>query len=298
MIYFFSIILFFFFNLLYIKIWKVISKNTPTGVGIFFLLPLIYCGLAFDLKLSYLIILILFSLIYFMDDFVGLSFLWRVLIQILTSIVLYFSFFIEINFIQLGLITLIFFIYVNTLNFQDGEDLNVATLLIIIFLVFYFFSSILIIKNISELILIYLLIFCIFNQKKNNLYFGDVGCFISTILIFLFIIKDIENLLMMKVILSVLLFPILEIFLVNLYRIYKRENLLTRNYYYIYQIIAKKTKYKLYLFPNIFFSFLNYIISSQSNLSVQLVCLLIFINLTLSVILRFVVIKFPNNNEN
>ena len=103
---------------------------------------------------------------------------------------------------------------------------------------------------------------------------------------------------MIKVILSVLIFPVLEIFLVNLYRIYKRENLLTRNYYYIYQIIAKKTKYKLYLFPNIFFSFLNYLISSQSNLNVQLISLLIFLNLALSVILRFVVIKFPNYNEN
>jgi UDP-N-acetylmuramyl pentapeptide phosphotransferase/UDP-N-acetylglucosamine-1-phosphate transferase len=298
MIYFFSVILFFSFNFLYIKIWKAISKNIPTGIGICFLLPLIYFGLEFDLKLFYLIILILFSLIYFIDDLVGLNFLWRVLIQILTSIVLYFLFFIEINFIQLGLITLIFFISINTLNFQDGEDLNIATLLIIIFLVFYFFSSIPIIKNISELILLYLLIFGILNKKKKNLYFGDVGCFISTILIFLFIIKDIKNLLMMKVVLSVILFPILETFIVNLYRIYKRENLLTRNYYYIYQIIAKKTKYKLYLFPNIFFSFLNYLISSQSNLSVQLICLLIFLNLALNVILRFVVIKFPNYNEN
>ena len=298
MIYFFSIILFFCFNLVYIKIWKAISKNIPTGIGVFFLLPLIYYGLEFDLKLFYLIILILFSLIYFIYDLVGLNFLWRVLIQILTSIVLYFLFFIEINFIQAGLITLIFFIFVNTLNFQDGEDLNIAILLIIIFSVFYFFSTISIIKNISELILLYLIIFCIFNKKKKNLYFGDVGCFVSTILIFLFIIKEIENLLMIKVILSVLLFPVLEIFLVNLYRIYKRENLLTRNYYYIYQIIAKKTKYKLYLFPNIFFSFLNYLISSQSNLNVQLISLLIFLNLALSVILRFVVIKFPNYNEN
>jgi UDP-N-acetylmuramyl pentapeptide phosphotransferase/UDP-N-acetylglucosamine-1-phosphate transferase len=298
MFYLFFIILFFFYNVLYIKIWKHISNNTPTGVGILFLMPLIYCGLKFDLKLIYLIILILFSLIYFIDDIVGLNFLWRVLIQILTSIVLYFLLFIEINFIQLGLITLIFFIFVNSLNFQDGEDLNIATLLIIIFSVFYFLSSISIIKNISELILFYLLIFCIFNKKKNNLYFGDVGCFVSTILIFLFITKDFENLLLIKVILSVSLFPILEIFLVNLYRIYKRENLLTRNYYYIYQIIAKKTKHKFYLIPNIFFSFLNYLISSQFKLSVQLICLIIFLNLVLSIILRFVLIKFPNYNEN
>jgi hypothetical protein len=167
-----------------------------------------------------------------------------------------------------------------------------------IFFAFYFFSSNLVIKNISELILIYLLIFSIFNVKKNNLYFGDVGCFISSILIFLFIITDIENLLLIKVILSIIFFPIVEIFLVNLYRIYKKENLLTRNYYYIYQILAKKIKYKLYLLPNLFFALVNYFISSQLSINMKLILFLIFINLSLSAILRLIISKFPDLYEN
>ena len=167
-----------------------------------------------------------------------------------------------------------------------------------IFLAFYFFSSNLVIKNISELILIYLLIFSIFNGKKNNLYFGDAGCFISSILIFLFIITDIENLLLIKVILSITLFPIVEIFLVNLYRVYKKENLLARNYYYIYQILAKKIKYKLYLLPNLFLALVNYLISSQLSINMKLILFLIFINLSLGVILRLVISKFPDLYEN
>ena len=298
MIYLFSAIIFYFFNFIYIKIWKKISKKTATGVGFFLVIPLIYFLFKFDLKLFYSISLILFSLIYFFDDLIGLNFLWRILIQILTSAIIYFSFSFELFFIQFFLIVSLFFILMNSLNFQDGKDLNITILLLMIFFAFYFFSSNLVIKNISELILIYLLIFSIFNGKKNNLYFGDVGCFISSILIFLFIITDIENLLLIKVILSIIFFPIVEIFLVNLYRIYKKENLLARNYYYIYQILAKKIKYKLYLLPNLFLALVNYFISSQLSINMKLILFLIFINLSLGVILRLVISKFPDLYEN
>ena len=77
-------------------------------------------------------------------------------------------------------------------------------------------------------------------------------------------------------------FPILEIFLVNLYRIYKKENLLSRNYYYIYQILEKKINYRLYLLPNLFFALVNYFISSQLSINVKIILFLIFINLSLS----------------
>ena len=298
MINLFLAIIFYFFNFIYIKIWKIISKKTPTGVGFFLVIPLIYFLFEFDLKLFCSISLILFSFIYFFDDLIGLNFLWRILIQIITSVIIYFSFSFELFFIQFFLIVSLFFILMNSLNFQDGKDLNVTILLLMIFFAFYFFSSNLVIKNISELILIYLLIFSIFNGKKNNLYFGDVGCFISSILIFLFIITDIDNLLLIKVILSIIFFPIVEIFLVNLYRIYKKENLLARNYYYIYQILAKKIKYKLYLLPNLFLALVNYFISSQLSINMKLILFLIFINLSLGVILRLVISKFPDLYEN
>jgi len=277
---------------------KKISKKTPTGVGFFLIIPLLYFLLEFDLNLFYSISIILFSFIYFFDDLIGLNFLWRILIQILTSVIIYFLFSFELFFVQFFLLVFLFFILTNSLNFQDGKDLNITILLFMIFFAFYFFSSNLVIKNISELILIYLLIFSIFNSKKNNLYFGDAGCFVSSILIFLFIINDIENLLLIKVILSIIFFPILEIFLVNLYRIYKKENLLARNYYYIYQLLAKKIKYKLYLLLNLFFALVNYFISSQSSMNMKLILFLIFINLSLSVILRFVISKFPDHHGN
>ena len=49
MIYLFSTIIFYFFNFIYIKIWKKISKKTPTGAGFFLVIPLIYFLQVFDI---------------------------------------------------------------------------------------------------------------------------------------------------------------------------------------------------------------------------------------------------------
>jgi hypothetical protein len=298
MIYLYSVILFYLINLLYIKIWKKFSKLTPNGVGILFIIPLTYFTLKLDLNFFLVISLILFTLIYFLDDVSNLNFYWRLLIQIATSAVIYFSFFTKFNFIEFALILLFFFILTNTLNFHDGADLNISTLLFLIFFVIFYFTRNLIIKNITELILLYLLIFKIFNRKINNLYFGDVGCFISSVLIFLFVINDIKNLLMIKVILSVILFPVIEVFLITFYRIYKKENLLSRNYYYLYQTIARKTKWKMYLIPNIFFAFTNYLIFNEINFSIQIMSYLILLNTALIILLHFIFSKFRNRNEN
>ena len=298
MIYLYSVILFYLINLLYLKIWKKFSKLTPNGVGVLFIIPLTYFTLKFDLNFFFIISLILFTLIYFLDDVSNLNFYWRLLIQIATSAVIYFSFFTKFNFIEFALILFFFFILINTLNFHDGADLNISTLLFLIFFVIFYFTRNLIIKNITELILLYLLIFKIFNQKKNNLYFGDVGCFISSVLIFLFVINDIKNSLMIKAILSVILFPVIEVFLITFYRIYKKENLLSRNYYYLYQKIARKTKWKMYLIPNIFFAFTNYLIFNEINFSIQIIPYLILLNTALIILSHFIFSKFRNRNEN
>jgi hypothetical protein len=103
---------------------------------------------------------------------------------------------------------------------------------------------------------------------------------------------------MVKIFLSVIFFPIIEIFLVTFYRIYKKQNLLSRNYYYIYQILAQKTKWKIYILPNIFFAFANNLISIQLNLDIQLILILFFSNIIFSLFLRFLISKLPNYNEN
>lgn len=297
MIYVIFIPIFYILNYTYIKIWKTRSNKTPTGVGIFLIIPFSYFALISNQGFLYFSLLLLFSIIYFFDDLITINFVWRVFFQIIAPIIIFISYY-PFNIFFIIFYILIFFILINTLNFQDGEDLNIAILLSIVFLVFYIYTNYSVIKNISLLILFYLLAFSFFNAKKKNLYLGDVGCFISSILILSFILLDNQNIVLLKMLLAVIFFPLADVFLVAFYRIYKKENLLTRNYYHIYQIFSKKLKFRLYLLPNIFMSIINSCITLNSFFNHNLFFVLICVNVFACIFLRLIGNKFSTQNEN
>ena len=298
MIYITTAVLFYFINFIYIKIWKKIKKSTPTGVGIFLIFHLFFYIMVSEYSLFYFILLVMFSFFYYLDDLITINFKWRILIQILTPVIIYFSTNHLFSINTFILIILFFFILINTLNFQDGEDLNIGILLSMLFLAFYFYSTDLFVKKTSGLILMYLIAFVIFNRKKNFLYLGDTGCYISSIIIFLFMINDFNNHLLIKVLLSIIYFPIIDVFFVQFYRIYKKENLLSRNYLHVYQILFRKIKSKIYLLPNIIFALINISITIQMQLSIKLIFVLTFLNIVFCVILRLMISKFTNYYEN
>jgi hypothetical protein len=91
MIYITAAILFYFINFFYIKIWKKIKKNTPTGVGIFLIFHLFFYIMVSEYPLFYFNLLAMFSLFYYLDDLMTINFKWRILIQILTPVIIYFS---------------------------------------------------------------------------------------------------------------------------------------------------------------------------------------------------------------
>tara|TARA_Y100000389_G_scaffold199988_1_gene239487 strand:- start:4430 stop:5323 length:894 start_codon:yes stop_codon:yes gene_type:complete len=297
MIHIINTLLFIFLNYIYIKIWKKKFKKTPTGAGIILIIPLAYFIIALNQNYLYFLILVLFSIIYFFDDLIMINFIWRIILQILTPILIYLSIY-QLDIYLIIFNVLIFFILVNTLNFQDGEDLNLTSLLLMIFLVLYFYSDNLIIKNTSILIINYLIIFGFFNAKKNNLYLGDTGCFIISIIILLLALLDKKNFLLHNMLLSIIIFPLIDAFLVVLYRIFKKENLITRNYYHIYQLYSKKMKYKLYLCPNILMALINSYIFLNYMVSLKLYYILIFVNVFACAILRLISYKFGFQNEN
>ena len=186
---------------------------------------------------------------------------------------------------------MLFLILVNALNFQDGEDLNIATLLLIIFGIFYFYADNSFIQKTSEAILLFLISFSFFNRKKNLLYFGDSGCYFLSIIIFLFVYNEIQNLILIKLLISVILFPIIDVLYVIAYRVLNKQNLLSRNYLHVYQILAKKGVLKIYLLPNILFSILNIFISFYFNLEAIFIVSLIVLNIFLLFVIRFVIQK-------
>ena len=294
---FFFIFLFPLMNFFYIKIWNKFSGKVPSGIGVLVSIP-IFFYLEKNLDIVNIVLLFLFSFIYFLDDLIEINFLYRVLLQIFASIVIYYSYTLELNFIIIFLNLLAFLVLVNTLNFQDGEDLNIATLLIIIFGVFYFCSENKFTQNTSELILIFLISFSFFNIKKNFLYYGDSGCYFISIIIFLFVYNEIHNTLLIKLLIATIIFPIIDVFYVLVYRIFKKQNLLSRNYLHLYQILAKKFNNKLYLLPNTLFSVLNISISLNFSLGINFIILLFIINIFLLFGIHSIVMRMTDKNEN
>ena len=281
-------------NFLYIKIWNNFSNKVPTGVGFLLIIPCFFFYLEQNLYFIIISLIIIFSFIYLLDDLIEINFLVRILLQIFASLVIYFSFTSELNLIIIFINLVLFLILVNVLNFHDGEDLNIATLLFIIFGIFYFYAENSLIQKTSEVILLFLISFSIFNRKKNFLYFGDSGCYFLSIIIFLFVYNEIQNLILIKLLISVILFPIIDVVYVILYRILNKQNLLSRNYLHIYQILAKKSILKFYLLPNILFSILNIFISLYFNLELGFLVCLIFLNIFLLFVIRFAIQKLIN----
>lgn len=291
----FCLISFSLINFSYIYIWRKFLEKVPTGVGVLLIVPCYFFYFEQQLHLFSISLIFIFSLIYFFDDLRGIHFLWRILLQILSSLIIFFSIPFDGN--QIFLIFNLFFIIilVNVLNFQDGEDLNISTLLIMIFSVFYFYSELELIKKTSLVILLFLISFSFFNFKQNSLYFGDSGCYFISIIIALFAYNEFENTTLLKFLFSVIIFPLIDVFYVIVYRIMNNENLLTRNYLHTYQIIAQKINSKFYLLPNLIFSLLNILISFYIPLGVNLIILLFFVNFTLLIFMRLVIKKvwFP-----
>ena len=284
-------------NFLYIFIWNKNFKGTPTGIGVFLLIPLVYYCVNQSVHFAIIISLVLCSLIYYLDDLVKINYKIRIGLQIFVALIIFYLFRETININYLPLIIFLFFGIINSFNFQDGQDLNIFVILFLIFFLFYLYSNQKIIENTSMLILFYLISFGIFNKKPSKLYFGDSGCYVATIIIFTFCIVEFTNIFLIKSIVAILLFPLTDITVVIIYRIFNKENLLTRNYHHIYQKLYKKTKYYIYLLPNIFFAGVNFYFSQYLYLDIKNIFFVIFFNALNCLILHFFVNKFFYNEN-
>lgn len=297
MIIYISFLLFFLLNFFYIVIWNKNFKEKPTGGGIFLLIPFIYFCVIQNIDLEILISLVFCSIIYYFDDLVKIDYKIRIGLQILAALIIFYNFRGKISVDYLFLIVLFFFIIINSFNFQDGQDLNIFVILFLIFVLFYYYSNQKIIENTSMLILFYLISFGIFNKKPSKLYFGDSGCYVVTIIIFIFCIVELKNILLMQSIIAILIFPITDIALVIIYRIFNRENLLSRNHYHIYQKLYKKNKYYVYLLPNIFFAVANFSFFKYFYLDIKKFLFVLILNALSCLIIHFFLNKFSYHDN-
>jgi len=284
-------------NFVYIKLWKKFSTKVPTGVGFLIIIPFSFYYYNEYLYFINIFLIFIFSFIYYLDDLIEIHFSWRILLQILASLVICFIHIIDFNLKLIFLTMSTFLILVNTLNFQDGEDLNLTILLIIIFGIFYFNTENNFTQNTSEVILLYLISFFLFNMKKENLFFGDSGCYVMSIIILILINEESHNTTLVKSLIAVIIYPSIDLFYVVVYRILKKDNIFSRNYLHIYQITANKINSKVYLLPCILFSILNFFISSHFYLGMNLIIFLVTLNIILLFMIRLFLNKLPNYYE-
>jgi len=285
-------------NFIYIKLWKKNSRKTPTGIGIFLLIPFAFYCFNQNINLYGSISLFLCSIFYYFDDLIKINFKIRIFLQILASVIIFNLYKDLININYLIIIIFLFFLIINSFNFQDGEDLNIFVLLFLIFSLFYFYSNQQIIRDVSLLILSYLICFGFFNRKPNTLFFGDSGCYIVTIILFIFLINELNNLNLIKSVSAILIFPITDIGLVIIYRILKKEDLLSRNYHHIYQKLYSKINGLLYLLPNFFFAIVNFLLFKYLYLSIFNIIYILLFNLFSCVVIQFSIYKLlPNAHK-
>ena len=265
------------FTYIYKVVWSnlLYHKETPTGFGIFLILTLFVFTLTLEGNQDNFYILsliLLFSLIYWFDDYMYLTSIFRFLVQFVSGFLLaYLCLHLnESNFGIYEIPILIFFglssiFFTNIINFYDGLDLNISTLIFLFSLVLIFFI------NLNEIYFTYGIIiasfilgFSVFNFVPNNIFFGDSGCFafgsfINLLLIQSFINQDLTSFIYIFIPLAL---PILDVFYVIILRIQLKEALLTRNYHHLYHKIEKKFKNKMYLIPQLLNIILLLILSS------------------------------------
>ena len=235
-----------------------LNKNFKKGVGvllIFLFIPDIFLYPTND-YIWIFIFINFFSIIYFIDDFKGLSAVFRIFLQIVTGLLFIYHFNLD-NYFIIFITLIIFVILVNFINFQDGLDLNIALYLALFLISNYLYAN----SSINHLslvininILIFLIFFIYFNLR-HNFYFGDSGSFIFACLIF---ISSLDNSTLNQFIMifNLIIFPVIDSTYVTLLRIRRKENLLSRNFYHLYHVVHKKFYGFYYLIPPI----LNFII--------------------------------------
>ena len=234
------------------------NLNYVKGSGFIFIIIIIQYLLlnnsSFIREITYFNIILIFSLIYFIDDIIGLNVISRIILQFLSGIICAYIFLNQLD--NYFIYKLFFFgiwsVYLtNSLNFYDGKNLNFSFLLINVLIFNYFISNNLL-DNIFIMLIISFVIFSFYNFFYKKYYFGDSGCFIiASFLNYLLIVNSSSDLDKIIIYFIPLCLPFIDVTFVLLYRIYKNENLTTRNHYHLYQRISDNYSTYLYLLPTL-----------------------------------------------
>lgn len=251
----------------YIRFWQRLQNiflaeiTVPSGFGV--LLPFCFSFLIIFAEYSFadvsaIAVLIVATAIYWFDDFLKISAAYRIFITIFAGLILAG---LQSTTLSLLPVTVFFgysclfvgsfLVFVNMLNFQDGADLNLVSILLPFFLTAAFTDlSTQKLNDIALMSCSFIAVFAIFNSRKNTLYFGDCGCFAAGYVICILLFDSLDNPKIVQFSAAITL-PLIDFFVVILYRIARRDNLLERHYLHLYQRIQKRWGGFWYLVPQL-----------------------------------------------
>lgn len=245
-------------NYFYKTTWKFYNYKTkiPTGAGVLLIFFFLYHSYTNNLDIEIFIIIFFASMLYWIDDLRSLTASIRFIIQFITGGLIGYMAALNNELLSIYyLLCLIFtgglinILFTNVINFYDGLDLNLSTLLIIFSITNIFIfndNNNLLVQSI--IILGFVIGFSVFNSISNNLFFGDSGCFV----IASYVTYLILNLILsfdIKFVYFLIPFalPLFDVLYVVILRLYLKENLLLRNYHHLYHRTYFSTKNKYYL---------------------------------------------------
>ena len=245
------------------------SELVPTGFGLFIpafiLFRLIFFNntLIFTSEIICASIVMLFSIIYYVDDLFYLAAWKRILVCIFTalSIVLALYYFDSIYTYKISVLLIIFLTILieiflaNVLNFYDGADLNLSFIALTVGIILFTsdLNSDFLISTISLTLIGFSIGFSFLNIYPKSIYLGDTGSFaLSSLIVLVLLISFSQYGLIPYRLLVYLSFPAFDVLYVLLIRLWFRHDLLSRNYLHLYQRLQIERRNLLYLLPPVF----------------------------------------------
>jgi len=245
--------------------WAWIARRghsiTPTGAGLFLGVALLLAAVIFDAPrdmLIALVVVLLATVVYWIDDLVELSARLRLALSFLTGAMICAALGFEgsmsmallaVACVLSGVLNVVL---TNVVNFYDGADLNLATFIALtaaFILVFEPAQSLLCVLALAALAFIFP--FALLNSRPRTIYLGDAGsfafaCFLTTIAILYFRHGD-----MRAEVAIPLALPVLDTFYVFCIRVIEKHDLMTRNYLHLYQRLNGRFFRFCYLLPQL-----------------------------------------------
>ena len=233
--------------------------SVPTGIGVVSSIPLFValalCAPDFGLAIAGLV-LIITGAVYWIDDLSGLRARIRLVIAFFTGLALShiaLSSYVEIDLVHILTIVLLSgflnLVFVNSINFYDGADLNVATFIVLQCSFIIFFLPLGHWMHLGSLVLTcFVLPFMLFNRHPENIYFGDAGCFVfAGFLILIATAFFVDPLANQPEIFIPLSLPLFDVAFVLTQRVWQKHDLLRRHYMHLYQRLQRRFNDRRYL---------------------------------------------------